>query len=249
MFGKLVRLVGLFVLLQFTVLSSTLFANESTIHIGPGGTSGCATGGCYLHNNEVNGFGSSLDLYMTSGGTPTLDSPIWLIFAVPNGGTLTSNSVTSAVLNDVNNSYLPTPITFNFLGLMGTMGPGQEVYGQLGKKINGSPSFTNYAAWDLAVNNLTVSSFNLYVFTLTTKDFDAKDFINLNLNGIPTGTFAVGWGEVTTVDKHGKITVKQIGTPFTEAGLENHKIPEPGTVAMFGSGLLGAAVLLRRKLK
>ena len=219
---------------------------ESTIHVGPGGTTGCALGGCPLYKNEVNGFGNNLDLFMTSGGAPELNSPIWLIFAVPNdtknGTALNLGNITAAFLNDVNNSYSPVPITFGFMGFEGLMGTGQNVYSFLGKKVNKSNSFTNYAQWDLAINGITASNFGIYVFTLNTSDFGAKDFLNFDLKGIPLGTFAIGWGEANG---------KQYGTPFTEAGLEtnkHHHVPEPGSFMLLGAGLFGAATLLRRKL-
>src|SRR5215470_10821470 len=57
---------------------------ESTIHVGPGGTTGCALGGCPLFKGEVNAFTTGIDLFQNSGGAAPLDPTIWLIFAVPN---------------------------------------------------------------------------------------------------------------------------------------------------------------------
>lgn len=242
----------LFITLGSLILVPQVMA-ESTIHVGPGGTTGCALGGCPLYHHEVNGFTNNLDLYQTSNGASALDSPMWVIFAVPNdtvsGNALSLVNITGAFLNDAGNGYTPTPIPFGFVGFQGLMGPGQNVYDFLGKNVNNSNSFTNYATWDLAVNGIHATNFGIYVFTLNTNDFDGHDFVNLNLQGIPLGTFAIGWGEVTTIDHKGHRHVTQFGTPFTEAGLEiQGQVPEPSTFILLGSGLFGAGALLRRKL-
>jgi len=70
----------------------------------------------------------------------------------------------------------------------------------------------------------------------------------MDIHGVPLGTFAVGWGQVVTVDQHGNRHVTQYGTPFTEAGLQTNQTPEPGTLFLLGSGLLGVGTLVRRKL-
>lgn len=248
---RVLLLTLLFIAIGSVVLVPQVAA-ESTIHVGPGGTTGCALGGCPLYHNEVNAFSNNLDLYQTSNGAPALDSPIWLIFAVPNdtisGTALSLANITGAFLNDKENSYASTPIPFAFLGFQGLMGPGQNVYSFLGKSVNSSNSFTNYSQWDLAVNGIHASNFGIYVFTLSSTDFDGQDFLNVNLKNIPLGSFAVGWGEVTTIDNKGHRHVKQYGTPFTEAGLETgHPVPEPSSLMLLASGLLGTGAFLRRK--
>lgn len=252
---RVLLLTLLFIALGCAILVPQVVA-ESTIHVGPGGTTGCALGGCPLYKFEVNGFSNNLDLYQNSTGAPALDSPIWLIFAVPNdtksGTALSLANILGASLNDAGTGYTSNPISFGFLGFQGLMGPGQNVYSFLGKNVNKSNSFTNYAAWDSAVNGINATNFGIYVFTLSSSDFDGQDFLNLNLKSIPLGTFAVGWGEVTTTDKKGHKHVTQYGTPFTEAGLETNaqplSIPEPSSLVLLTSGFLGMGAFLRRKL-
>src|SRR5579872_5584523 len=79
--------------------------DPATIHVGPGGTTGCATGGCYVFGNEVNGIpGGTLDLFQESGGANSLVSSVLLILAVPNdtNGTILSalNISSTATLDD-----------------------------------------------------------------------------------------------------------------------------------------------------
>src|SRR5579872_177677 len=80
--------------------------DPATIHVGPGGTSGCATGGCYIFGNEVNAIpDGTLDLFQESGGAGKLVNSVLLIFAVPNdktGGLLGAGNVAS--LAELDNS-------------------------------------------------------------------------------------------------------------------------------------------------
>ena len=292
-------LVLLFALALLTLGSASQVRADvidpATIHVGPGGTTGCATGGCYVFGNEVNGIpDGTLDLFQESGGAHPLVSSVLLILAVPNDttGTLLSalNVSSPATLDDSSGNPVPPPVTVAFgvvnpagdafgptgagltggtAGFQGLMGTGGEVYGFLGigDKSNNSESFTNFQAADLAAAGVTVannSDYGIYVYSIETSGFAGKDFLQLNVSGIPQGTFVMGYGQDAythfvckkfhngVCTKYGYSDYTLYGTPFTEAGLTTkppHKVPEPASLMTLASGLMLVGTLVRRQLR
>lgn len=185
------RFLGLLVALSLTTLGLVSqghadVIDPATIHVGPGGTTGCATGGCYVFGNEVNGIpGGTLDLFQESGGANPLVSSVLLILAVPNDttGTVLSalNVSSTATLDDPSGNPVPPPVTVAFgvvnptgdafgptgagltggtAGFQGFLGAGEEVYGFLGigDKSNNSEQFGKFQAADLAAAGVTVAN-------------------------------------------------------------------------------------------
>lgn len=228
-------------LLLLLVLTIIPALAESTLHIGPGYPNSCDTGGCPLYKGETNGFTNTLDIYQNSNGAPLLNNPIELIFAVPHGDA--APSISGVQLIDSDLGFTPSSVSFTSLGLLGTMTSG-DVYSFLGSKVDKSDSLKNLSAWDLAVNGLKVSSFDIYVFNLKTGGFDANDFLTMNVNA-PLGTFAFGYG-TSGSGRH----FKEWGTPFTESGLEDGhtpQVPEPCSMLLLGSGFLSTVSFVRRR--
>src|SRR4051812_38426311 len=59
--------------------------DPATLHTGTGSGTSCATGGCYVFGNEVNGIaGNKIDIYQQSGSAGTLHTPWLLILGVAN---------------------------------------------------------------------------------------------------------------------------------------------------------------------
>ena len=233
------RFGQLLLLLALTVVPALA---EATLHIGPGYPSSCDTGGCPLYKGETNGFTNMLDIYQNSNGAPTLNNPVEVIFAVPHGDA--APSISGVQLIDSDMGFLATPVTFTSLGDLGTMSSG-DIYTFLGLKVDKSNNMANLSGWDLAVDGLHVSSFDIYVFKLNTSGFGANDFLTMGVNA-PLGTFAVGYG-TSGEGRH----VKQWGTPFTEAGLEDSRtppVPEPSSMLLMGSGILSALGVIRRRI-
>jgi len=237
-----------------TVVSVAPSWAGSTIHIGSGAGTACATGGCPIYGGETNNFNDGgLDLYQNSGGAPDVISPALLILAVPNdtaSGSLTSagsSTITGASIFDPYPGGTPTALSVAFgstsfglngKGFEGLMSSG-DIYGFLGLSGNNSNNMANLTAWDLAIDHITATDFGIYVYALNTASFGRQDLINIGLTGVPEGTFAVGFGE----DSKGK----SYDTPFTEAGLRDTPlpVPEPRTITLFGAGLLSLSFIRR----
>src|SRR5216683_4428234 len=154
--------------------------SQSTLHIGPGFGTKCATG-CAGDPNLIPG-ARNVDIYQTSTGAPTLSQPVLFILGVPSefgsllpimpitgvkamnpypGGTATTGTATFAA----GGTYgLINPVSDGFFG---TMTPGQEVYSFLGLGgANNSNSFTNWAAEDQEYVDLTVTGFDIHVYAI-----------------------------------------------------------------------------------
>jgi hypothetical protein len=208
----------------FSVGLTTVFA-QSTLHIGPGAGTNCATG-CAGDPNLLAG-ARHVDIYQTSNGTPTLQQPVLIIFGVPSeyanrmplmpitgvkaynpypAGTATTGTATFAA----GGTYgLIDPISD---GYFGTMMAGQEIYSFLGLGgANNSNSFTNWSDSDEEYVDLSPTSFSIHVYALNA-DLGPNGLINVALvHNVPIGTFVVAYGAGTK---------KNYSVPFTEAGLK-----------------------------
>ncbi len=209
----------------FVCLGMTTLWAQSTLHMGPGAGTKCATG-CSGDPNLLAG-ARHVDIYQTSAGAPTLSQPVLLIFGVPSmfgslfptnpiqsvnainpypGGTLTSGTASFAQ----GGTYgLKDPISDGFFG---TMTAGQEVYSFLGLAgANKSNSFTNWSAEDAEYLDLHPTGFDIHVFAINA-DLGPEGLINIGLaHNVPKGTYIVAYGVADG---------KSYAVPFTEAGLK-----------------------------
>jgi hypothetical protein len=180
--------------------------------------------------------GGSFKVIQNSGGAGTIANVI-LLFSVP--GVLTSPSGISGLTSSVGAvgslslaGILATSSTCNMIG-------SKEVYScaNVATNTDQSNSLVNFNTAELAHNGFTATSYGIFEDTITGANLAAKG--SITIGGIfPLGTFVDAYGCDATGTCY--------ATPFTEAGLTT--VPEPGSLALFGSGLIGLAGLLRRKL-
>ena len=226
--------------------------DPSTLHIGPGFGTPCATG-CMGDPNGITG--SLLDIYQNSGGVnDTLGQPVFLIVGIPNdttnlfGATVPINGVTfiNGSASTAGSAAFATAGTFGLKpavsgGFFGSM-TSSEVYAFLGipgvnLPVNDSESFVNWSGADLSRLGITASNFGIYVFALTSGvNVGPHGFINISFSSpLPLGSYAVAYGQNSGF---------AYSTPFTEAG---QVVPEPATLTLFGSGMIGLALFVRRR--
>lgn len=202
----------------------TLWA-VSTLHIGPGAHSKCATG-CAGDPNLLAG-AAQVDVYQTSGGATNVGQPLLLIFGVPNNNqTITHTLITKAFAINAYPGGTISAATFAPAGagtyglippisgaFFGDMTSGEEVYSFLGLTgANNSNNFVNWSAADASIVDINATSYGVYVYAVT-GTLGAQGLMNMSLwDDVPKGTIIVAYGQ----DVNGKV----YDTPFTEAGMK-----------------------------